>query len=106
MATKKVRREIMQVAKSYAELLMKEMKIDSVYLYGSYVEGTYSEDSDIDIAVFAEEFTGDRIEDTMKLMKIRRKIDYRIEPHPFKISDFRLDNPYIEGIVNNGLRIV
>ena len=105
MAYNKVREEIVQVAKLYAELLKKEMQIDSVYLYGSYVTGTFTEDSDIDIAVFAEEFTGDRIEDTMKLMKFRRKIDYRIEPHPFKISDYIQDNPYIQDILNNGLRI-
>ena len=106
MASKRVRKEIVQIAKLYAELLRQEMSIDSIYLYGSHVKGTFTNDSDIDIAVFAEEFTGDQIEDTMKLMKIRRKVDYRIEPHPFKTSDFRLDNPYIQEIVNNGLRIV
>lgn len=106
MASKEVRSEIVQIAKTYAELLKKEMNVDSVYLYGSYVNGDYTEDSDIDIAVIADVFTGDLIEDTMKLMQVRRKVDIRIEPHPFKIYNSKLNNPYIQEIVNNGLRIL
>ena len=49
-----------------------------------FAKGTHSPESDIDIAVVADNFSGDPIEDAMLLMKLRRKIDYRIEPHPFK----------------------
>ena len=63
-------------------------------IYGSYVKGTYTSDSDIDIAVVGDDFTGDLIEDTLMLMRIRRKIDNRIEPRPFKTCDFNLSNPF------------
>lgn len=99
-------RGIEDIVKEYAELVRKELNVSSIYLYGSYVKGTYSEDSDIDIAVVGENFVGDPIEDTLKLMKIRRKVDNRIEPHPFRNCDFDLSNPYVEEIVRTGIRII
>lgn len=97
---------VIDIARKYAELVKKEMKISRVYLYGSYVKGSFSDDSDIDIAIVGEDFSGDPVEDMLKLMRIRRKIDKRIEPHPFKTSDFDLTNPYVQEIVNTGIRIV
>lgn len=101
MAISDIRKEIERIAGQYAELLKKEMNIDSIYLYGSYIKGDYTEDSDIDIAVFAEEFTGDIVEDTLKLMKLRRKIDNRIDPHPFKNHE----DPFVEEIIDTGVKI-
>lgn len=100
------REKIEKIAKQYAELVKTEISIDSVYLYGSYAKGTDSEDSDIDIAVVGEDFIGDPVEDTLKLMKLRRKIDKRIEPHPFKSIDFDISNPYVLEIINTGIRII
>lgn len=89
------------------EILVKqEFNVDSIYLYGSYAKGTNSVDSDIDIAVIGDEFTGDPVEDTLKLMRIRRKVDIRIEPHPFKISDFEEANSYIQEILNIWIKIL
>ena len=65
----------------------KPIVLKSVYLYGSVVKGANTEGSDINIAVIGDDFTDDPIADTFKLMKIRRKIDNRIEPHPFKSSE-------------------
>lgn len=64
-----------------------------MYLYGSYTSGNYTADSDIDIAVVADDFSGDIIEDTFKLMKIRRSVDNRIEPHSFSIEEFNENDP-------------
>lgn len=94
------------IAKKYAEMVMRELKVNSIYLYGSYAKGNYNEDSDIDIAVVGEDFIGDPVEDTLKLMRIRRKVDNRIEPHPFKNSDFELSNPYVQEILKTGIKII
>lgn len=98
--------KVEDIVKTYAELVMKEIKVSSIYLYGSYAKGTYSEDSDIDIAVIGDDFIGDPIEDTLQLMRIRRKVDNRIEPHPFKSSDFDLTNPYVQEILRTGIKIM
>lgn len=99
-------KEIELIAKKYAELVKQEMNVASIYLYGSYVKGTNSKDSDIDIAIIGDEFTGDPVEDTMKLMKIRRKVDIRIEPHPFSVEDFDYTNDYVQEILDTGIKIM
>ena len=38
-------------------------------------------------------------------MKLTRKIDLRIEPHPFEKSDVDDHNPFLEEILRTGIRI-
>jgi predicted nucleotidyltransferase len=106
MASGIINSQIEHIVKEYANLVMKELKVSEMYLYGSYAKGTFSADSDIDIAVVGENFIGDPVEDMLKLMRIRRKVDMRIEPHPFKSSDFELSNPYIQEILKTGIKIL
>ena len=37
----------------------------------------------------------------MELMRLRRKIDSRIEPHPFREKDFNITNPVVNEILNH-----
>src|SRR5690625_3341996 len=106
MASFDTRKVVEQIAKNFGKLVQRELDVKDIYLYGSYANGTYSEDSDIDIAVIGDDFTGDPIEDTMVLMRIRRKIDNRIEPRPFRTSDFNMSNPFIREIIENGIMIM
>lgn len=100
MASIDIKEEINAIAKKYAKLVKEEMQVDSIYLFGSFVNDSYTYDSDIDIAVIADDFSGDIIEDTLKLMRIRRKVDTRIEPHPLK-----KDNPFVKEVIASGRRI-
>lgn len=100
------RETIELIAKKFAELVKSEMNIKNVYLYGSVVKGSNTEDSDIDIAVIGDDFIGDPVEDTFKLMKIRRKVDNRIEPHPFKSSEFDKSNPLVKEILSTGIKVL
>ena len=68
--------------------------------------GKYDNDSDIDIAVVTNSFSGDIVEDTFTLMKLRRQVDTRIEPHPFLPSEFTEKNPMAREIMQTGIRIV
>jgi uncharacterized protein len=38
-------------------------------------------------------------------MRIRRNIDSRIEPHPFREKDFEITNPIVNEIMKYGLDI-
>lgn len=100
MASGNIGEEITAIAKKYADLVKKEMNVEAVYLFGSFANGNHDQDSDIDIAVIADDFSGDIIEDTLRLMRIRRKVDTRIEPHPM-----RKDNPLIMEVIATGRRI-
>jgi len=99
------REQIKQIALKYAEYLKKEYKLRGVYIYGSSARGNFTEDSDIDIAVVAEDFTGDLVEDTFRLMQLRRKVDYRIEPHPFLVECFNENHPEAREVMETGIRI-
>ena len=100
------RESIVEIVGRYIEQVNKIIKVKNAYIYGSYVNGNYTEDSDIDIAVIADDFSGDYVEDTLMLMKIRRKVDTRIEPHPFPSKDFNDTNPYAMHIKQTGLKII
>lgn len=95
-----------KIVKQYAELLKKEINITAVYLFGSYVGGAPTDDSDIDVLVVSEDFTGDAVDDTLKLMKLRRQIDNRIEPHPFLAKDFNNQNPFANEVLKKNIRII
>lgn len=87
MATVSSRNEIINIIEHYAEELRKEIHLEQLYLFGSYVSGTANSDSDIDVLIVSSDFSDDIMENQMLLRRIRRKIDLRIEPHPVKTED-------------------
>jgi len=46
-----------------------------------------------------------QIDMQLELMRLRRKIDSRIEPHPFRESEFDLSNPMVNEIIKYGQEI-
>jgi len=72
-----------------------------IILFGSYAKNNFNEDSDIDIAVILKDYNN-LIEIQLDLMRLRRKIDSRIEPHPFRERDFDISNPIVNEIVKYG----
>ncbi len=98
---------IYQKINTYIEILKKNgIKIWQIYLYGSYSKDAYTRDSDIDLAIFIDKDEIDGFEEDALLMKLRRKVDLRIEPHTFARTDFDLSNPYVKEIVKTGERII
>lgn len=107
MASQRDKNIVHQKIKEYINILEKhQVKIWRIYLYGSYAKDTYTQESDIDLAIFLEKDDLDGFEDDVQLMKLRRSVDLRIEPHPFAKSDFDETNPYIKEIIKTGERIV
>jgi len=97
--------EILNSIEKYIEEISKYYKIDAVILFGSYAKGTNTNDSDIDIAVVSSDIV-DRFDDLKKLMKLRRNIDLRIEPHPIKTDEFKKnETPLIDEIIRTGVEV-
>ena len=72
---------VREIAKKYTNRVKEEYNPKQVILFGSYVNGTPHENSDIDIAIIFDE-TGDEFLDTWThLVKLRRGISFDIEPH-------------------------
>ncbi|MDD4972344.1 MAG: nucleotidyltransferase domain-containing protein [Paludibacter sp.] len=98
-------RKIIETAERFAKQIPHNLKVKKTYLFGSYAKGTESEESDIDIAIVLGNMP-DFYETQMQLMRIRRKIDLRIEPHPISENDFNDLNPFAFEIKNTGIEIV
>ncbi|MFZ1987183.1 MAG: nucleotidyltransferase domain-containing protein [Desulfatitalea sp.] len=99
------KRHAPEAAIKYAVFLKKTKPgIKKVYLFGSYAKGSSHEDSDIDIAIIFDKLP-DSFDMQVELMKVRRKFDTRIEPHPFSEAEFNLSNPLASDILKNGLEL-
>ena len=97
---------IMSSVKRYIEELKKhDIPVREALLFGSYVKGAIKEESDIDVAIISEAFTGDRFEDRRKIVPLRRKIDNRIEPMPFSPLSFSRGGILVDEIKRTGVKI-
>jgi len=99
-----VNQQIIETAKQYLTLVPKDLGIKKAYLFGSFAKGNERDGSDIDIALVLENMP-DFFSTQRLLMKLRRKIDLRIEPHPIKEQDFNSMNPFAFEIENSGIEI-
>lgn len=107
MVKKVIDREIMDIVKKYVEVILANYKVKTIILFGSYAKGTNHEDSDIDIAVVTDDIKSDDVfDEQLNLKKLRRNIDYRIEPHLIKISDYdNVETPFVQEIINTGIKV-
>ena len=96
--------DALNIALRYADVVKSKYDFVKIILFGSYAKGTYNEDSDIDIAVILKDYNN-LIDIQLDLMRLRRNIDSRIEPHPFREKDFDITNPMVNEIVKYGQNI-
>lgn len=96
--------EALRIAAAYITSISSKYSIKQALLFGSFAKGTNHDDSDIDIAIIVNNVV-DIIDTQIDLMKLRRKIDLRIEPHPFMIDDFNQSNPVVHEILKYGIII-
>lgn len=80
--------------------------IRQAYIFGSYAKGRQSKWSDIDIALVSDHFEGDMFNDYCKMSPYLIKANSSLEVHPFRPEDFTKDNPFVEEIIETGIRIV
>jgi uncharacterized protein len=92
------------IALKYAEIVKQNYDDTKIILFGSFVKGNYNIDSDIDIAVIFKDYNN-LLDIQLELMRLRRKIDSRIEPHPFREKDFTTSNPVVYEILKYGQEI-
>jgi len=101
------RDDIINKVKEFKQLVIDSdfpMKIENVYLFGSYAKGTPHEHSDIDVALVVKRFKGDFFKVIPPIWKLRRKIDFRIEPHVIaRDTDYA---NFLDEIQRTGIQIV
>jgi predicted nucleotidyltransferase len=95
------KKDALDIALKYAYAVKTKYDFVKIILFGSYAKGNFNADSDIDIAVILKDYNN-LIDTQLDLMRLRRKIDSRIEPHPFREKDFDISNPIVNEIVKYG----
>jgi len=99
-----VNQSIIETAKKYIHQIPENMEFKKAYLFGSYAKGIEHADSDIDIAIIVGKMD-DFFAVQMQLMRLRRNIDLRIEPHPIWDKDFNMQNPFAYEIQQTGIEL-
>ena len=86
---------LLNKAKLFIASLIKDgIDVSEAYLFGSAAKGLAGEDSDIDVAVVSKDFQGISYYDIQKVSKHRRKIDLRLEIHPFSLQEVETEPPF------------
>jgi uncharacterized protein len=98
------KREAIEIAKIYVDSICLKYDVSRAIMFGSFAKGTFHQDSDIDIAIVISN-ADDIIDTQIDMMKMRRGIDFRIEPHPFIFADFNRGNPVVNEIFKSGIEI-
>jgi len=101
MATKEV---IVQL-KDFLSLVNESgIHLKRVILFGSFANNKQTQNSDIDVALVADEFSGVPSEDVKLFLKALRK-HYLIQVQTFNTKYFSKGDPFIEEIIKTGIEI-
>ena len=93
-------KEIIKIAKLYAQKVKARYPVKMVVLYGSHIKGTANELSDIDIAVIVDKVTGDYLKISADLFNLVRDISNRIEPVLLSRANDR--SGFLESVLKQG----
>ncbi|HBG48748.1 MAG TPA: nucleotidyltransferase domain-containing protein [Cyanobacteria bacterium UBA9971] len=84
------KREVIKKIKEFINLIkINNIKVEKVYLFGSYAVNRAKESSDIDVAVISPDFGINYTEESLFLMKIAQKIDLQISPEPYSLKEYQ-----------------
>jgi len=91
---------VINTVERYADVVKKEFSPFAVILFGSYVNGVPHEDSDIDVGVVFDGFTGDWLEASAKLWRLRHDVSWDIEPHLLDVKQD--DSGFVKHVFKTG----
>ena len=94
------KREVIEKVKKYSDVVRSHFPVKLVILYGSYAKATAREDSDIDVAVVVSKIDEDFLRSEVKLYKLRRDVDERIEP--ILLEEGNDQSGFLEQILEDG----
>lgn len=92
----------------YIRKLSPEIKVRSAVLFGSYARGDWNDESDIDIAIFSDDFSSmDRIEAITFLLNKALPYNLDIQPLAYDENDLvnENENPFIHEILTTGIKV-
>lgn len=100
-------KEIGETIKSYVDDVRNVMPVDKAVLFGSYAKGIATEQSDIDICFFLQNFEGKRRTDILyELLGLAHKYKgVYFEPTVFPTKEIERGNPFVKEILKTGVEV-
>jgi len=98
--------DVEETIRTFLDRVSKRFNITEAYAFGSITKGKRHAWSDIDVAIVSPDFSGDSFEDSKLLIPFILEVDRSIEVHPFCPQDFSPENPFIDKIIKNGVRLL
>ena len=101
MLTQKSLNDLLQSVRN--DLLQNHIAPSKIILFGSYAKGGLHKYSDVDVAVWSNNFNGDPINDFEKVhpvIKKHRNVSFRLYPDYASAANF---DPFIEIIEQTGI---
>lgn len=93
----------LKFSREYADRIRKQFPTYKIVVYGSYVSGEPTEESDIDIAVITSGFSGNWLEISSKLWEETENVNTKIEP---VLLDAKEDpSGFCEHVLKTGIEI-
>ena len=89
------------------ELKKMGVTVQAAYLFGSYAEDKQHEWSDIDLALFSDQFTGFGFDDKkdMAHINIRKEfVDIEVKTFPIQVIDN--PDPFVKQIFSKGIKLI
>ncbi|KKM10734.1 hypothetical protein SY88_11580 [Clostridiales bacterium PH28_bin88] len=99
--------DLEKIISRYVELLLDDVLITEIILFGSYAKGRADKDSDIDLAVISPDFGENVLRDLQLLSRKKIKVDPRIEAiayHPNAIHKAEAGT-FISEIIRTGKKV-
>jgi predicted nucleotidyltransferase len=97
---------IQEIIEDYVRKIGSQIPVEKAILFGSYAKGTYTADSDIDLAIFSDYFAqAEKIEGFRFLFLQAMNYGIDLQPQPFTVQDFREPVGIVEEIVKSGIEI-
>ena len=98
--------QIQEIIKDYINKIRNQIPVEKAFLFGSYAQGNYTPDSDVDLAIFSSHFEQMERIDGFRFLFLQA-MDYGIDlqPQPFSLQDFREPLGIVEEIIKNGIEV-
>jgi len=90
---------------AFLRVVQRHYPLQAAYVFGSYACHTASPESDIDLALISESFSGDRLVDNAAVARLTWGIDTRIEPIALRPKALLDDTPLTAAIRSEGVPV-
>jgi predicted nucleotidyltransferase len=98
---------IVAIVKQFLDAVQQQgVCLQAAYLFGSCANETMQPDSDIDVALISDDFTGDIVHDAALIALPLWRSDPRIEHVRYRLQDLRDEDPLAWEIKTKGLRLL